>query len=65
MGDWEVCARVATATALAAQRQGLARLERTEAELLHSAREMIEHTRRTVDVLNRVGLIRAQQPATG
>ncbi len=65
MGDWEVYARVATATALAAQRQGLARLKRTEAELLHSARETIEHTRRMVDVMNRVGLIRAQPPATG
>lgn len=62
MDDWEVYAHVATATALAAQRQGLARLQRTEAELLQSARETIEHTRRTVDVMNRVGLIRAQQP---
>jgi malate dehydrogenase (oxaloacetate-decarboxylating) len=63
MEDWEVYARVATATALAAQRQGLARVQRTEAELLHSARETIEHTRRTVDVMNRVGLIRAHPSA--
>jgi malate dehydrogenase (oxaloacetate-decarboxylating) len=63
MDDWGVYARVATATALAAQRQGLARVERNEAELLHSARETIEHTRRTVDVMNRVGLIRAQRSA--
>lgn len=57
MQDWKTYARVATATAVQAQREGVARCTRSEAELYESALERIRASRQTVDVLSREGLL--------
>jgi malate dehydrogenase (oxaloacetate-decarboxylating) len=45
MDDWEVFAREATAVAMKAQEQGLARLQLSYAELYNHAREIIKRSR--------------------
>lgn len=57
MDQMEVAARVATATALAAQRQGLARLSRDRDELYRGALDRISAAREATHVLMREGLI--------
>jgi malate dehydrogenase (oxaloacetate-decarboxylating) len=57
MDEWEVAPRVAVATALAADRQGLAALH-ADAERLHAeAARRVREARASVDVLFRAGLI--------
>jgi len=58
MNDWETFARVATATALQAQREGIARCQRSENELFQSALNVIRTCRQTIEVLSREGILR-------
>ncbi|HUI86974.1 MAG TPA: NADP-dependent malic enzyme [Nitrososphaerales archaeon] len=57
MDDWVVYARVAAALGMAAQKEGQARLHMTEKDLLRSAVERIEHSRKTMKVLVESGII--------
>ncbi|HXY37973.1 MAG TPA: NADP-dependent malic enzyme [Planctomycetaceae bacterium] len=58
MEDWRTSARVAAATALQAQREGVAHCVRPEAELYENALERIATCRRTIDVLCREGILK-------
>ena len=51
MTEWEVVPLVAAATALTAQRQGLAAVTKTEEALVRDARRTISEARRTTEVL--------------
>ena len=51
MTEWEVVPLVAAATALTAQRQGVAALDTPEDELVHDARRTISEARRATEVL--------------
>ena len=51
MTEWEVVPRVAAATALTAQRQGVAALDTPENELVRDARRTISEARRATEVL--------------
>ena len=51
MTEWEVVPLVATATALTAQRQGVAALDTTEQDLVRDARRTISEARRATEVL--------------
>ncbi len=51
MTEWEVVPLVAAATALTAQRQGLAAVTKTEEELVRDARRTISEARRATEVL--------------
>jgi malate dehydrogenase (oxaloacetate-decarboxylating) len=57
MDDWEVFPREAVATAMKAQEQGLALLEKTPEELYAQAEATIRQARETVQVLMAEGLI--------
>lgn len=52
MTEWDIYPRVATAVALQAQRDGVARLIRSESDLLQSATETIRRARETTAILN-------------
>ena len=62
MDDWEVVPRIAAATAMQAQAQGLARLVRTRAEVHEHAAALITQAREATRVLMDEGLI-ARLPA--
>lgn len=62
MDEWEVYPHVATATAVAAQREGIAALTTSEAELLKRARTVIANARAASDLLFREGLIPSPPP---
>lgn len=57
MDEWEVYPRVATATALQAQAQGLARLKKPAAQILEEARAIIQRARESTAALMQAGLI--------
>jgi len=57
MDDWEVFPRVAAATALKAQEEGVARLSATAEELVAAARQRIEIARRATQLLVEGGVI--------
>jgi malate dehydrogenase (oxaloacetate-decarboxylating) len=61
MDEWDVFPREAVATALKAQKQGLARLTKTHEELYESARHTIQQARALLDVMMRDGMI-AEMP---
>lgn len=58
MDDWEVVPRVAVATAMQAQRQGVARLSKSAEQLLSDATAMIQLAREMARVLQSEGIIR-------
>jgi malate dehydrogenase (oxaloacetate-decarboxylating) len=57
MVEWEVYPRVASTVGQAAIREGQARRKLSRRESLSIATEMIEHARKTMDVLRRSGVI--------
>jgi malate dehydrogenase (oxaloacetate-decarboxylating) len=57
MNEWDVHARVAVATGLQAQEQGVARLVRSQVQLYDEARATMESARNATTVLMREGLI--------
>jgi hypothetical protein len=57
MAEWEVVPDIAVATAVEAQRQGLARLDTTPEELADHARHVILDARRATDLLFEGGII--------
>ena len=57
MEDWVVYARVAAALGMEAQKEGQARVHLTEKELLRSAVERIELSRKTMKMLVETGII--------
>ncbi|HSA86050.1 MAG TPA: NADP-dependent malic enzyme [Nitrospira sp.] len=57
MDEWEVVPRIAAATALKAQEQGLAQLSRTKQQLMAGAIERIGQVREAVRVLMKEGVI--------
>lgn len=63
MDEWEVVPRVAMATALKAQEQGVAQLRKTAGELRRSAEEKIKEARRALDVLTSGGVILPPPPS--
>jgi malate dehydrogenase (oxaloacetate-decarboxylating) len=63
MDDWEVFPREAVATAIKAQEQGLALLEKTPEEIYAQAEATIRQARETVQVLMQEGLIPAAPEA--
>jgi malate dehydrogenase (oxaloacetate-decarboxylating) len=60
MADWQVVPRVAAATALKAQQQGLARFTRTREEYVESATHRILDSQNMLKALMREGVIRAE-----
>ncbi|MFN0056375.1 MAG: NADP-dependent malic enzyme [Planctomycetales bacterium] len=64
MDEWEVVPRVATATAMKAQEQGLARLVKPAAKILEEARAIIQNSRAATAALMREGVIRAVPEAS-
>ena len=63
MDEWQVAARVAAATAAAAQSEGLARLSRSREEIFESALRRIGDARDATAALMRDGWIAAPPPA--
>lgn len=59
MDQWEMYPRIAAATAMMAQEQGVARLVRTHKELLAAATKIIREARDTTACLMREGLIKS------
>jgi malate dehydrogenase (oxaloacetate-decarboxylating) len=57
MDEWEVVPRIAAATALKAQEQGLAQLNQTKQQLMAGAAERILHVRESVRILMKEGVI--------
>lgn len=57
MDDWEVFPRIAAATGMQAQAQGLARLRKSEAQLLGEARARIQSAREGTAILMSSGVI--------
>jgi malate dehydrogenase (oxaloacetate-decarboxylating) len=57
MDEWEVYPRVAAATAMKAQEQGLARLSKSREQLHEEARRIIHQAREAIHLLMREGLI--------
>ena len=55
MDEWEVVPRIAAATALKAQEQGLAQRSRTEVQLMEEAAERIRQVRETVRLVMKEG----------
>ena len=55
MDEWEVVPRIAAATALKAQEQGLAQLSRTNMQLMEGAAERIRQVRETVRLVMKEG----------
>ncbi|HWB14633.1 MAG TPA: NADP-dependent malic enzyme [Pirellulales bacterium] len=64
MDEWEIYPRVAAATAMEAQREGVAHLSRSRNELMETARRTISTARQATFALMREGLIPAF-PAEG
>ncbi len=64
MQDWKTAARVAAATALQAQREGIAQCARSETDLYEDALERIATCRRTIDVLSREGILKKRTPSS-
>jgi len=64
MDEWEVVPRVAVATAMRAQEQGVARLTKTREQIHNDAVRIISAARETTQLLMRAGLI-ARTPQTG
>jgi len=58
MEEWEVFPRVATATALKAIEQGVARLKLSRDEIYERAKTIIQETRKKFEYLFKTGLIR-------
>jgi len=58
MSDWEVSPRVAVATAMAAQAEGVAQLSRDPDQLLVEATAVIRNARESLEVLMSSGLIK-------
>lgn len=65
MDEWEIYPRIAAATALEAQREGVARLSAGRDELLAMARRAISTARDSTFALMREGLIPAAEPNGG
>ena len=59
MDEWEVFPRVAVATALKAQEQGVARLVKNEEQIRQEATELMRRARQATQLLMRDGLIPA------
>lgn len=59
MDQWEVFPRVAVATAMCAQSQGIAALKKTRSQLEDEATTIISQARRAAEVLSREGVIAA------
>jgi malate dehydrogenase (oxaloacetate-decarboxylating) len=59
MDDWEIFPRVATAVAMKAQEQGIARISAGRDELYRNAMAIIKHARDEVQMLMKEGLIPA------
>jgi len=57
MQEWEVVPRIAAATGLAAQEQGLAQLSRTRAQLIEGAAARVRAVREGLDLFTKEGLI--------
>lgn len=57
MDEWEVYPRVATATAMKAQQQGIARLAKPAGEVYEEARSIIQRAREATGLLMREGII--------
>ena len=57
MAEWEVVPDIAVATAVEAQRQGLARLDTAPEELADHARHVILDARRATELLFEGGII--------
>jgi malate dehydrogenase (oxaloacetate-decarboxylating) len=57
MDEWEVVPRVAVATALKAQVQGIARLRKTSEDLHRAAEGKIREARKALEVLTNEGVI--------
>jgi malate dehydrogenase (oxaloacetate-decarboxylating) len=57
MDEWEVFPRIAVATALKAQEQGVARVARSSEELYAEAWRIMGQAREATEVLMRAGLI--------
>lgn len=57
MDEWEVYPRVAAATALKSQEEGVARQSRTAEELHQNAMKMIRGARAATELLMKQGLI--------
>lgn len=55
MDEWEVVPRVAAATALKAEEQGLAQLSRTNVQVMEGAAERIRQVRETVRLVMEEG----------
>ena len=55
MDEWEVVPRIAAATALKAQEQGLAQRSRTKVQLMEEAAERIRQVRETVRLVMKEG----------
>lgn len=62
MDEWEVFARVATATAMKAQQQGIARLSKSAEQVYYEARSMIQRARDATQTLMREGIISPVPP---
>ena len=63
MDEWEVVPRVAAATALKAQEQGVAQLQKSPDELRRSAEEKIKDARKALEVLTSSGVIAPPSPS--
>ena len=63
MEDWEIYPGIAVATAMQAQREGVATLQAHEADLLERAKNIIAQARESTDILYRNGVI-ATAPST-
>jgi malate dehydrogenase (oxaloacetate-decarboxylating) len=64
MDEWEVFPRVAVATALKAQQQGVARLDTSRDELYANAAAVIGQARQSLELLMREGLIPEMPPGS-
>lgn len=62
MDEWEVVPRVAVATAMMAQTQGLARIKKTREDLLRAATEKVREAREATRLLMKEGVIPAPPP---
>jgi malate dehydrogenase (oxaloacetate-decarboxylating) len=63
MDEWEVVPRVAVATALKAQEQGIARLHTSAEELRRSAEQKIRDVRKALEILTGTGIIPLPPPS--
>ena len=59
MDEWDAFPRVAAAAGMAAQAEGVARLQRSHSELQAHAAKLMREARETTRVLMREGLIAA------